>query len=93
MRWVTVGEVVSLSLYELRSLSSGCSCRGGGDGGAAQRTAAQHNMHAARFVPHRKELHRAQFGMSRTGLAPATAMPALAALAMHTNTCTRAENA
>ena len=58
MRWVTVGEVVSLSLYELRSLSSGCSCRGGGDGGVAQRTAAQHNMHAARFVPHRKELHR-----------------------------------
>ena len=58
-----------------------------------RRTAAQHNMHAARFVPHRKELHREQFGMSRTGLAPATAMPALAALAMHTNTCTRAENA
>ena len=37
MRWVTVGEVVSLSLYELRSLSSGCSCRGGGDGGVAHR--------------------------------------------------------
>ena len=45
MRWVTVGEVVSLSLYELRSLSSGCSCRGGGDGGVARvpyRGAAQY---------------------------------------------------
>ena len=91
MRWVTVGEVVSLSLYELRSLLVQRWWRSGT--GTGHRTAAQHNMHAARFVPHRKELHRAQFGMSRTGLAPATAMPALAALAMHTNTCTRAENA
>ena len=47
---------------------------------------------AARSVPHRKELHKAQLGMSRTGLRLATATPALAALRL-AHEHTRAEHA
>ena len=47
---------------------------------------------AARSVPHRKELHKAQLGMSRTGLRLATASPALAALRL-AHEHTRAQHA